>query len=63
MAEVPAAFVAACHWRLYAEALVGRDGLPNTDIPKGGPPEVRLAAVQQSIAVAAVRDVLFPEDE
>lgn len=61
LADMPAVFRAACHWVLYVRAIVGPEGLPSTEVPRSASLEVRQAAARQSVHVANLRTLLYPE--
>ena len=61
LAELPIAFRAACHWVIYARAIVGPSGLPSTDVPHGLPLAQRAAMMRASVAGVELRKVLFPD--
>lgn len=56
-------FRAACHWALYVGAIAGPEGLPQVTVPRGVPPEQRLAAAKAIAELARLRSDLYPEDE
>lgn len=62
LASLPAAFRDACHWLLYARALSGPDGLPDTEIPSGLAVSERIAHLKQNAGVLRIRSILYPED-
>lgn len=61
LTELPAAFRAACHWVLYGRAIAGPEGLPVVQIPAGAPAAARTEAARQSVHVAQLRTLLYPE--
>lgn len=64
LAELPLPFRAACHWALYAQAICGPEGFPDTTPPSpGADPKVRLAIAKQGIAIREHRALLFPDDD
>lgn len=62
LADMPLPFRAACHWVLYARAIVGPEGFPSTEVPMHAPPEVKYEAIRLRKEVDAHRAILFPED-
>jgi len=56
-------FRAACHWLLYARAICGESGLPVVEIPKGGSPEQKRAALEAMGRIDEIRSVLYPEGD
>lgn len=63
LAELPERFRIACHWALYAQAVVGPNGLPTIEVARGAPLEDRARALRAMAAVDAVRRGLFPEGD
>lgn len=62
LAELPLAFRRACHWAIYAESIVGNEGLQQVQIPHGAPPLVRAKAQAQVGALLQLRSIIFPDD-
>lgn len=62
LARMSRSFKAACHWVLYARAIVGPEGFPSTDVPKGADVHTRAAFGKLAMSVAEHRTLLFPED-
>jgi hypothetical protein len=60
--RLAAPFRAACHWALYVQAIVGPEGLADGGIPEGGSPKQRIEAMKRSVALAKIREALFPAD-
>jgi hypothetical protein len=56
-------FAAMCRWVLYARAVAGPEGFPNTDVPIHAPPEAKIAALKVRQAVDELRVLLFPEGD
>lgn len=61
LAELPARFRAACHWRLYTGTIAGPDGLPSTEAAPGTRMTPELQA--QRVGVMRLRKLLYPEDD
>lgn len=56
-------FRRACHWALYIKTLVG-DGLPDVPRPERGATAEQLGAIARMARnVAAIREVMYPEDD
>ena len=62
IARLSAPFRAACHWALYARAIVGDDGLTDVEIPPGSNASQRLAIGKLRADIGKLRDILYPED-
>lgn len=60
LSELPIAFRAACHWVLFARAVVG-PGLPSTEVPHGLPLKQRSELIRAAVAGNELRKVLFPD--
>jgi len=62
LGDLPSTFRAACHWALYADAIVG-DGIQNLPVPKNAAPEYRLDVARANANRSKLRTLLFPADE
>lgn len=63
LADMPAVFRAACHWALYARAIVGPEGIPSGEVPQGATPDVLRAALELRQVAADLRTLLYPEGD
>ncbi len=63
LADLPERFRRACHWALYAQAVVGPEGLPTITVPHGAPLEERARALRAMAAIDQVRRGLFPDGD
>lgn len=55
---MPLRFRAAAHWALFAEKVIGPEGIPSTAIPSHASQEERLAALSRNADVLRVRKLL-----
>lgn len=60
--SVPDGFRRALHWALFVRAIVGDEGLPSTELPRGAPVEARTAAAKLAVSVAKTRTLIYPEE-
>lgn len=63
LAELPGRFRSACHWFLYAEAILGDEGLPSVQITPGAPMSQRIQQQKMLSERLRVQALVFPEGD